>query len=152
MKIKLFALFVFTLILSCQKDERVTTPPATNSTNLLVADYLETQITNDFQPVGPCYGTSVSWWAGNVRAGIYEQSGQYWMDSLNYVIRQPIPITLTSASSFTFNDYYTIYSQSYHITGGSGYLLNDTLVITVNAESTNSCTNPFVFHGKYFRQ
>lgn len=142
------------MINSCSRDSQNITPQSpTNNQSPLIADYLHTNNSTDFLVTGNCFTGNISW-LGPGESSIFEQNGQYWIDTLNYVIKCPLPITPTSGSAFTFNDYYLPTPYTYRVTGGSGYVLNDTLIISVNGYNTNSqsCTDPFVFHGKYAKQ
>lgn len=138
---------------SCNREQQNVTPQAPANTSPLEADYNSSMVSSDFIVTGNCFTGNISWMDNDITT-LFEQNGQYWIDSLNYVIKCPLPITLTSNAAFTFNDYYLPSPYSYRITGGNGYLLNDTLSITVNGynTSTSSCQDPFVFHGKYIQQ
>lgn len=133
-------------ISSCKKDKSIT---PTTIPSPIEASYHESSNTWDFQPIGPCF-TTISWSAPNRLSDIYTLNGQTWMDSLNYVMNRPVPVLITSSSSISFQDYY-YNNNTIHITGGTGYLHGDTLVVSINAENTSGCLDPYVIHGKYYK-
>lgn len=136
-------------IMACNRNNDNITPTPTTTLGVLEADYIETQGNNDFRTYGNCFPGNPSWFA-NFRAGIWQQNGHFWIDSCNYVIKSPIPITKTSESSFTF-DSYQMTSEGISIDGGTGNLLDDTLIVTIQAHYLTGCMDAFTSHGKYSR-
>lgn len=142
----LTATFFLLITDSCRKEN-----VAPQTANLTIGSFHESNNTWAFQPLGSCYG-SINWSASNIIAEVFQSGNSYWMDSLNYVIRQPLPITITSNSSFTFDACYCNNNTIHIINGNANLSSQDTLVVTINAENTSGCTSPYVIQGKYYKQ
>lgn len=149
MKNLILILSISLFIVSCNREEQQVQPSNTTSNR-----FAPSGDPDDFRAIGTCYAptppsTNYPSWIYIEFVDIYDSNGQYYIDSLNYVINTPLPITMTSNSSFTFNDYIT---GVFHIIDGTGYINGDTLIISVNANKTVNCTDQFTFHGKYIQQ
>lgn len=146
----------FYLLDSCKKEE-TTTSSSTSNTNsnnnssVLEKSYISISGTGNFYTYGPpCWPSNTNWCCSGSNTDIFCQNGVCWIDSLSYVIKEKLPITINNAS-FTFNDYVTS-NGAYHILSGTGYLYNDTLSFTAYCVTgTTGCTpgTAFTMKGKY---
>jgi hypothetical protein len=152
---KIFVLLLSTTLLcvSCKKSQTQPEEAKVNNTNTTnTATFplrFETVPSNGFNVNGACYN-NYSWYYV-CYSDITNNSGTDWMDSLNSVVKEKLPITIVDAYSITFKPY-MMTLNNYSVTSGNGLIVNDTMNITVNCivTTTNNCGNPnFTFKGRY---
>lgn len=157
MKKLIYLLLSITLFsVSCKKSESQPTDEQkvvnNTNTNTTLPTTFYPYMSGGYYVNGSCWINNIHWGqAGGTNVSVFNQSNITWIDSLNYVVKEQLPITVIDQYSFTFKPYMMVVNN-YSVVSGNGLILNDTLRITVNCVtmSTNTCGNPnFTFKGRY---
>jgi hypothetical protein len=148
--------FIGAVLLSCKKKQNnqpAAPPQQQNNVQTFPSEFKEANVGyRAFDVNGACWNHLD--WSGSHHAHVYMQGGNTYIDSLNYVVIEPLPITIVDPTHFTFNTYTLTAdpTKPFVILSGSGVLTGDTMVVNVSAKtmSYSTCSNQnFTFAGKY---